>query len=74
MRKALFLIGTMLTSAPAFAQPATQVQNVETAAGSGNAADIVVTAQKRVERLIDTPQTVNVVNGEQLERFNITRF
>ena len=73
MKKALLLLGTMLTSAPAFAQPATQAQNVE-AADSGTAADIVVTAQKRVERLIDTPQTVNVVSGDQLERFNITRF
>ena len=74
MRKALLLLGTMLTSGPVFAQPAMQTQGVDAAPESGNAADIVVTAQKRVERLIDTPQTVNVVNGEQLERFNITRF
>ncbi|WP_167304715.1 TonB-dependent receptor [Sphingobium vermicomposti] len=71
MRKALLLFGTMLSSAPAFAQPATQAQGVE---ATNNAADIVVTAQKRVERLIDTPQTVNVVSGEQLEQFNVTRF
>jgi len=34
--------------------------------------ELVVTAQKREERLQDVPLTVSVVSGEQLERQNIT--
>lgn len=37
-----------------------------------SATDIVVTANKREERLLDAPLTVNVVGSAQLERQNIT--
>jgi len=36
--------------------------------------ELVVTAQKREERLIDAPQTINVVTGDQLEKLNLTQF
>ena len=37
-------------------------------------ADIIVTAQKREERLTDVPQSINVVTGQDIERFNLTNF
>lgn len=43
-------------------------------AGDDQLTEIIVTANKREERLIDTPQTINVVSGEQLQKFNATRF
>ncbi|PZU50151.1 MAG: hypothetical protein DI568_03200 [Sphingomonas sp.] len=36
--------------------------------------DIVVTAQKREERLIDTPQSVTVVSAQELSRLSATQF
>lgn len=36
--------------------------------------EIVVTASKRVERLADTPQTVNVVGGEQIAKLAVQQF
>ncbi len=42
-----------------------------TAADSGNIAEIVVTANRREERLQEVPVTVTVVGGEQLTRQNI---
>jgi outer membrane receptor protein involved in Fe transport len=36
--------------------------------------DIVVTAQKREQRLIDVPQSVSVVSGEALENIQATNF
>lgn len=37
-------------------------------------ADIVVTAQKREERLIDTPQSVSVISSEALDKLSATQF
>ncbi|WP_218017107.1 TonB-dependent receptor [Sphingobium herbicidovorans] len=37
-------------------------------------AEIIVTAQKREERLIDVPQSINVVTGRDIERFNLFNF
>ncbi|MEH6583364.1 MAG: TonB-dependent receptor [Halioglobus sp.] len=48
------------------------------AAAQGNAAlvleEIIVTAQKRVESLADTPLTINVVTGEALDEYGIFSF
>jgi iron complex outermembrane receptor protein len=58
-------IVTVLGTAPAIAQtmpPATQAQSDD----NGGVADIVVTAQKRSERLQDTPISITAVTGETL--------
>lgn len=52
-------------AAPALAQDA----NTDT---QGGFADIVVTAQRREERLIDVPISVSAVRGEALERGGVT--
>lgn len=36
-------------------------------------ADVIVTAQKRTENIIDVPSSITVVSGKQLERFNSTQ-
>lgn len=41
---------------------------------SENENDIVVTAQKREQRLIDVPQSVSVVSGDALENIQATNF
>ena len=51
------------------AQPAAQASTAEVAEGQL----IVVTAQKREERLIDVPQSVSVVSGESLENQHAQR-
>jgi iron complex outermembrane receptor protein len=66
------LISTALTGANAvIAQvPAETVMAQPT--GDSAATEIIVTANKREERLLDVPLTVNVVGSAQLERQNIT--
>jgi iron complex outermembrane recepter protein len=68
MKKAILLASVFALSSPLCALAQESDDNV-TSLG-----EIIVTAQKREERLIETPQTVNVVSGEQLEAYNITRF
>lgn len=50
----------------------TTAAQAQTAASEAVADDIIVTAQKRAERLIDVPLTISVVTGRQLERQSIT--
>ncbi|GGB42937.1 TonB-dependent receptor [Sphingomonas metalli] len=56
------------TAATTTADPAPPAVDVSTEA---EAADIVVTAQRRVQRLQDVPVAVSVVSGAQLDRTNI---
>jgi len=60
-------IGALLTQAPAFAadEARTNVSTVE---------EIIVTAQKREQTLIDIPQAISVVSGEALETQQATNF
>ncbi|WP_422059038.1 TonB-dependent receptor [Sphingopyxis sp.] len=53
----------IMAAAPAYAEDAT-----------GDEHDIVVTAQKREQRLTDVPQSVSVVSGEALENIQATNF
>ena len=55
-----------LIASPAFAQDSGE----QTAANP----DIVVTAQKRAERLIDVPQSVTALSGEDLDRLAARQF
>jgi len=41
---------------------------------SDGVSDIVVTASKRTERLVDTPQTVNVVTGDEISKLAVVQF
>ncbi len=75
MRKSTLLLGTILSvglTTTAFAQevPETEAQptNATTpdAAAGGSPADVVVTAQKRSERLQDVPVAVSVISGAAL--------
>jgi iron complex outermembrane receptor protein len=69
-----FLVSSALTWAgTGFAQTPPTSEGVQKAAEADIAAgDIVVTATKREERLLDVPISVNVVGATQLERQNIT--
>ncbi len=68
MTKTILLAGIAafaLSPAPALAQESTVPASSET---SDAPAEIIVTAQKRTERLQDVPVAVSVISGEQLAR------
>lgn len=81
LRNALLLssaLAGMLATTPAFAQEAAAAAQATEAAAStaqeNQGEEIVVTAQKRVQVLIDVPQSVTVVSGETLENMQATNF
>lgn len=68
---------TLLCSATALLSDAAQALDAADASGAmaspdAEIAEIVVTAQKRVERLIDVPLSVTAASGDQLARQGIT--
>jgi iron complex outermembrane recepter protein len=75
---ALWLAGTcsIATASQAAAQnsaapaPARQVPSVQ---AEGDQPDIVITAQKRTERLLDVPQSVSVISGDTLDQTHAQR-
>ena len=79
-RTALLLssgFAALVASTPALAQEAAaeaQVTEASTSAPAEEGQVIVVTAQKREEKILDIPQSVTVVSGETLERQNATTF
>ena len=81
MTRNLLLITTAavaLAAAPAFAQSTTNPPETPTGAAADSFADqrddIIVTAQKREQTLIDVPQSVSVVSGTALERNSAQTF
>lgn len=62
-----------LIAGSVFALMATMPAQAQEAGVTGGE-DIVVTAQKREQRLIDVPQSVSVVSGEALENIQATNF
>ncbi|HEU4967415.1 TonB-dependent receptor [Sphingomonas sp.] len=58
-----------LAAAPAAAQPPASAQTA-----AANSEDIVVTAQKREQLLIDVPQSISVVSGAALEEQHANNF
>ncbi|MEG3086964.1 TonB-dependent receptor [Sphingomonas sp. PB4P5] len=66
-------IAAVLLSSAATAQ-ATQSESDDAATEAGEPRDIIVTAQKREQLLIDVPQSVSVVSGDTLERQQATSF
>ena len=67
MKRSILMAGAaslaLLISAPAFAQTSTAAPAADAASDSG---EIIVTAQKRSERLQDVPLAVTVVSGDTL--------
>jgi len=84
MRPALMLSSALglLVAAPAVAQDGAAAgqsaaetrQGSATRGGSGQEEDIIVTAQKREQLLIDVPQSISVVSGATLEQQQATNF
>ena len=72
MNKNLLLLSSMLSfvSVPAFA--AQDTASDAAADASGNAADIVVTAQKREQRITDVPISISAYSGAFLEQIGGT--
>ncbi|MEP7245226.1 MAG: TonB-dependent receptor [Gammaproteobacteria bacterium] len=64
------IIAAVTSVSPALAQQATK----SNAGGEVVLEEIVVTAQKRVERLIDVPQSISVISSEDLTRGHAERF
>lgn len=64
-------VSALVIGMPAYAQ---NDSATEVAAAPILDADIVVTARRREERLLDVPQTVNVVTGAQVEKLNLRNF
>src|SRR3546814_913023 len=64
----------LLTAASMVAVIAAMPAQAQDAAAIEAAGEIVVTAQKREQRLIDVPQSVSVVSGEALENIQATNF
>jgi iron complex outermembrane receptor protein len=71
--------GALITGCAAQAQTAPQGNNLQESSGSAppvavGGEDIVVTAQKRAQTLIDVPQSVSVISGTTLESEQATSF
>jgi outer membrane receptor protein involved in Fe transport len=76
-----FLMASAAMSSVAAASPAwAQVQEQQpppqedASAADTDPAEIIITAQKREERILDIPQSVTVLSGDNLERQNATNF
>jgi iron complex outermembrane recepter protein len=67
-RRALTRTGIPVASALLASMPAAYAQET---AGTGALAEVVVTAQKRVENLQDVPLSIQALNTEKLEQLNI---
>src|SRR6478735_6844281 len=60
------------TPAPAATQSATDTATTPPA--PGDSGDIIVTANKRAERLQDVPKSVDVVQGDTIQKLNLRSF
>ena len=66
---------TVSTIAICMAVPAlAQHKTVTTSASANDSTVIVVTANKRKEKLMDVPQSINVVTGDTVQKLNLTQF
>lgn len=80
MLKSTILATTMLAplGAPALTQTSTTadgaVQTGTTPQGEQPTSEVIVTAQKREQRLIDVPQSVSVVSADALQQTHAERF
>jgi len=75
-RKTLLLAATAVcaipTTAPAQTAPVSQTSDTLSAVAlADNAKEIIVTARKKEERLVDVPLTISVVGAEAIDRANL---
>ena len=66
---------TALVPVSAFAQaaPSSPEAASDDTANSGSPDDIIVTARRKSERLLDAPVAITAVSGETLEKYQVTR-
>lgn len=62
------------TGAILITRPAASGKTSSTDNGGGNVEEIIVTATKRTERLVDVPLSVQAIGGRQLERIGAVNF
>uniref|UniRef100_UPI003F713491 TonB-dependent receptor n=1 Tax=Polymorphobacter sp. TaxID=1909290 RepID=UPI003F713491 len=67
--RALLLASAMLMASPAFAQA-----TADSSAATGLADEIIITAQKIEQRLVDVPVTVTAYSGRTLRELGVTQF
>ncbi len=70
-------IGVLASAMPALAQqqaPSVDAAPAETDANQAGSGDIIVTAQRRAERLQDVPLSIQAVSGETLDQRQISSF
>ena len=70
--QAPLLRGTLAVLLTGVAQPALAQTSVQPSPGVEDVEEIVVTAQKRDERLIDVPITVSVASGERMRELGVS--
>ncbi|KRB95256.1 MULTISPECIES: TonB-dependent receptor [unclassified Sphingomonas] len=63
-----------LMAGTSLAMIATPLWAQESVDATGGSAEIVVTAQRRAERLIDTPQSVTALSGDELTKLGAKQF
>ena len=68
MRRLITLLATASCLAPQVALAQQNESSEEVTAGSG---EIIVTAQRRSERLVDVPISITALDGDALERAGI---
>ena len=74
MKVALQIAGASLavmSAAPAMAQSSQSASNAQAAASSGATGDIIVTAQRRAERLQDVPISITAISGDKLQEADV---
>lgn len=67
MKKSALLCGAMLLLAPGFAYAQESSGAPKDEASAGESSDIIVTAQRRSERLVSVPVSVNAISQQELE-------
>jgi iron complex outermembrane receptor protein len=67
------LATTLLWTSGARAQSSAAESNSVQSAGTGELTEIIVTAEKRSERLMDVPMSITAETGEQLKKLGITQ-
>ena len=65
-------IATLGTAMPAFAQESGNQQTAQASDGGNSTGDIIVTAQRRDEKLRDVPISVTALNSEMLSKAGVT--
>src|SRR5580692_12194162 len=66
-------LAVCLVSPPGWAQVAGSAQGDQGTSASENLTEIIVTAQKRSEKLVDVPISITAIGGPRLETLQVTQ-